>query len=186
LIPRSPEYRNRPARIVGSPPGKAHWGGAEVDILRALDTKAKKYGDLDAPYVIAINILPWFHDKNDISVALYGKGPPRVADDNADFGAVSGFWGSAAVPRKRNVSAVLAVSSLVPTTLHLQKPVLYHNPRATHPVSPGLFAIAQHFQPSPTGQATSLPGDGPSELLRLPVSWPPNWDFDISGRDRTP
>ena len=96
-IPKKPDARGR----VGvrplawwSPEG---WRANTVDVIRdAISRKASRYGRLDLPYVIAVNVLSITVDELDVIEAL------------------DGAWTSRADPDHTRVSAVLVANNLLP------------------------------------------------------------------------
>src|SRR5207302_643080 len=61
------------SRPVGLYPPHARWGECDGSLRRVLSAKAKRYGRVAQPYLIAVNALsPWGVDKNDYRSALFG------------------------------------------------------------------------------------------------------------------
>jgi hypothetical protein len=111
-IPRAPGRRGLP----GVRPLAVQMPGVEIDrsvetIRRAVNEKASRYGDLDRPYVIAVNILEFPHAEA-MSEALFGKpqwpvtmteAGPRV---EGPIRSLDGVW----VDRQGRVTPVSAQS----------------------------------------------------------------------------
>lgn len=87
------------------------WSGSAVSLsstlLRALKKKGGRYGELDMPYVIAVNSCDAMCTDHHCKEALFGSSTH------------SGFWGTASNPLYRRVSAVLLTVNIWPETLLL-------------------------------------------------------------------
>jgi hypothetical protein len=113
-------------------PGRSSWGENWERVAAALKHKARRYGDLGTPFVIACLAGDVFVDDEDLVSALFGGPAFAVADDGRTvLGRQGGLWSGGANAR---VSAVLFVRQLVPTTVPVVIPTLWRNPDATHPL----------------------------------------------------
>lgn len=113
---------------------------SEGSIKDAVVKKAKHYGILDHPLVVAVNVTDLFLNERDVLHALYGSfhGWPDAELLNDE----RGIWGNAANPKWTRVSAVLAVLKLRSDKLVV--PVgLHHHPRPRLPYSGELSRLAQ-------------------------------------------
>jgi hypothetical protein len=143
-------------------------------ILQALKEKSGRYGQLEHPYVIAVNVLraPW--DEYLVADALLG--PEAVGLRSTPDGEeeerfrVGGFWlGLDGQPRNTQVSAVVLVFGLDPTTIAADgtKMVLYHNHWAERPYSGALCRLPQ----AKLRHGQLIPGAAPRDILGLKETW---------------
>ncbi|MBI1885811.1 MAG: hypothetical protein HYS09_05805 [Chloroflexi bacterium] len=175
-IPKSPKARGKSGiRSIGFR-SYAMWGRTASAIRDAILSKAGKYGNLEAPYVIAVNVVPHGAQRDDIMEALFGdeqmviqltKSGPREGGMNRKL---NGAWTSPAGPRYTRVSAALLCSGVLPWTI-LRAPVcLYHNPWAKHGYESPLIRLAQAI---PTGGRMHWQdGEALHSVLGLPENWP--------------
>lgn len=123
-----------------------------VNSLRdALETKAKKYGNYELPYVIAVDVLATDSFGTNIGEILFGKEvilfdslledfsltrspllPDRPSEEN-------GFWRARKRARNQQVSALLLIEELMPWSVARKTPVLWHNPWAERPLDPNIW-----------------------------------------------
>jgi len=141
---------------------------SQKPLLPALRKKARDYGKLRKPYVIAINSQDYV-DTSGIASALFGKPGVRI---NRETGAVApmhflnGLW-TAGGGQFRRVSAVLVTCCLGPLTMDHQQPVLWHNPWATYPLDPGLWKGSQMVPDQDTGTMQFREGADAWDILGL-------------------
>ncbi len=158
---------------------------AETEIREALSDKGKRYGNLDAPYVIVIA---------DCKEELVGGDPNGRALLDAAFGSVvtearvrengqhdfkdvrcaDGYWGTTAAPRHRNVSSVVLLPK--PHLWDLREdrwqPLHLRNPWAERPLPADLLPLPG-FTIAADGQITRADGTRLADILELPTEWPP-------------
>ena len=137
---------------IGVYPGQAAWQGSSAEIVRAkLRGKATHYGDLDAPFVIALHDVTPFASRGVMREALFGLEQP--------------FWSEKAGSANR-VSAVLAASDFGMSSPARKTPELWLNPHARHPVPGGLLSWPV------VGQEGSDASIDPAALFEIPADWP--------------
>jgi hypothetical protein len=174
-----------PIHAIASAMGEGRIVKAETEIREALSDKGKRYGELDAQYVIVVA---------DCKDELAGGDRNSHALIDAAFGSVvteartlengqhefkdvridDGYWGTAGGPRHRNVSGI----TLLPKPhlwdlredrwqpLHLRNPWAEKLPPAELLSLPG-FSIAAD------GAITPADGKRLADILELPAEWPP-------------
>ncbi|MGH7553593.1 MAG: hypothetical protein ACREMQ_11270, partial [Longimicrobiales bacterium] len=108
----------QPIGVYGS--GEAQWVDSRSPLLNTVLKKASRYGDLEHPYIIAVNTLGFPLQNIDVMEALFGKEQVTVyfAGDEIHSqeltrrpdGALTTFSG----PRSTRVSAVFHVSTIFP------------------------------------------------------------------------
>ena len=164
--------KTKPARSIGIYPTACTWGNEDQLIKKAIENKAKNYGEPSVPYVIAVNCVSQMGpDEVDIVNALYGTEVQHCKDGR--IVGVSrkgdGVFHNATTPINRQVSAVL-IARVLPWNLDKALFKLYLNPWATHRFDPGNLKI----------RVAEAVGDelqyrGETNLLAtfcLPVGWP--------------
>jgi hypothetical protein len=178
-LPRAPQNRADEAYpMVGIYPSISGWPDAIADELKPkLDEKANKYGDLDAPYVVAVWIMSAMASALTTPQALFGLGMP-LEEGRHTTGLPSvlereGLWTANRQHRGR-VSAVLAAVSFEFNYSAVSRvlPRLWLSPWATRKLGQAL--------PFPTSRVANdersiqnTPGtDHPSTLIGLPADWP--------------
>jgi hypothetical protein len=179
-IPKGPQFRGQGgARPVGAVvPMEMRMLRTHDDIRAAIEGKATKYGALDLPLVVAVNILDDFCDDVDIWNALFGE-EQLVAYRQADgqwreqWGprVPNGVWRGRCGARNRTVSAVSITHQLSPTNLRNRSVELIHNPWADHPLSPDALPLAQRSI-SPDGHIQRRDGSSAADVLQIPEPWP--------------
>ena len=139
-IPYAPAARGTPHRAVGvKGPAEAVMVDNVTPIRRVLDKKYGRYGELDAPLVIAVqsNTKIPTHDYQ-VKHALYGLTPLAPTDPNlkpSDF-FDDGFWLTRAGWRRSNCPQVITIYELSPLT------VISVAPRAWSTLEPGVRPVA--------------------------------------------
>jgi hypothetical protein len=122
-FPRAPEDRGDPTfSMIGFYPSFATFPDAVADEIKPkLDEKANRYGDLDAPYVLAIWVMSIASSTLTAPQALFGMAPPleegRHPTDLPFAAERDGLWTPNRQHRGR-VSAALAVPSFDFHELH--------------------------------------------------------------------
>lgn len=185
-IPRPVEDRGMPGETVLCQLFGARWEEAQNSLQKALESKADRYGALQLPYVIAVDVLAIDSLGCNIGEALFGKEvalfdtqseevtltrspllPNRPRSEN-------GLWFGRNGPRNQQVSAVLLVDELMPWAIAHKTPVLWHNPWADKPLDPALWRGPQMVPDmnvsSPHMQLRD--GEQAHEIFHLPPDWP--------------
>ena len=156
---------------------------------KKLEEKAEKaekgwYGNLEYPYIIAVNILALDSLGCDLEEVLFGKEvalfnkqsdevtitrspllPDRPYDEN-------GLWLARRRWRNEHVSAVLLVNGLWPLSIALETPALWHNPYAAKRLNPDIWQGSQMIPDPKTSRWNFEGGKNVWEILRLPQAWP--------------
>jgi hypothetical protein len=149
------------------------------DLRAALETKSKRYGALDKPYLIAVA---------DGKGQLFGKHSIRSALTEAVFGdemvefkngvpqlkhAKNGFWHGPDGARNRHVSGVLLLPETGLWKLREERwqPLLAVNPWAERPLPDALRKMRR--LENDNGRWVLHEGELFANIVRLPVPWPP-------------
>jgi hypothetical protein len=175
-IPRSPEKRGNPVNnIIGSMSGGARWLNTWESIRDSLMNKGNRYGDLDLPFIVAVNANVFHLDRIDIMQALFGQEQFIVNPNNTDAEprmkrAPNGLWHWEQGTRYKRISGVLIGFDIKPWTYGVRELVLYLNPWANHVVEGEIRSL-------PVAQAENNKmiwqnGEYPKDILELPESYP--------------
>lgn len=182
-VPKSPNARGKS----GIRPVGLHFSGIEfVDskgsIRQAILTKAGSYGNLDHPYVIAVNALGEHVDEIDVREALFGTEQWTIQTSSSSEPAdpkmtrqPDGVWTSASGPRYTRVSAVLVTKRLLPWNIPRVDARLYHNPWAQQRCTCELTRLPQAVPEN--NRMTLLEGTSLGALLGLSPEWPESSAF---------
>ena len=177
--PKTAKARGKP----GVRPICGHsWGFREIDhrkpIRNAITKKAGRYGDLDLPYVVAVNVLE-FIDEIDIMEALFGQEQLTISFSQNGFvnpvdtqisQLPSGAWTEPSGSRYTGVSAVLLASWLQPSNVPRADLCLYHNPWALRPYKSVLTRLPQAVLRD--NQMEYVDGESIEKIFALPELWP--------------
>jgi len=138
LIPkRRAAWGKVSSSIIGIHPMRARWGGVEGSLRKTLRAKANRYGEIEQPFLIALNTLGvWGLTNHDQYGTLFGTGQEYVSamTERLEFKRkANGLWGNAAKPKYTRLSAVLFGMAL-PWNVPRITFCLYHNPWARYPL----------------------------------------------------
>lgn len=137
--------------------------------------KGSKYGELPAPFVVAVNVGKFHVDKIDVIQALFGQeqffvSPGQPSAEPEMERAPNGAWTSAKGPRYRRISAVLISSDVHPWSMAARSARLHHNPWAIQQCVGSICCLPQCI---PQGnEMKDIDGTQPREILGLPKGWP--------------
>jgi len=120
-------------------------------LLNTLEDKSpSKYGDLDLPYIIAVNAVNTMSAEN-ISDTLINQ---RYFSKHP------------------KVSAVLMANELVPRAIPRNTPVIWHNPFATSSFPQDMLPLPQWVWDTPTSQWRYIEGKTGAVIFNLSGKWP--------------
>jgi hypothetical protein len=176
----------RDAHRTGSKPiGMRFSGVVSVDsvtpLYNTLALKAKKYGKLHKPYLIAVNSLSSFFsepDSTDIFEVLLGKEKHSInlATGEQKFARdPNGLWVGPRRPRNRNIGGILFFNSLKPWTVTKSSNVLIYNPWAKIRLDQRIWTGSKYISYPKESEFKRTAGKSLSDILCLCTSWP----FDI-------
>ena len=181
-IPKKPEARARQAnsRAVGV---YGHTGVDWIDnapgIRKALTTKHHEYGDLDAPFIIAVGTYIQDGDRWHTSNAMYGaaaiewgKGPEGEMVTR-EIRQPDGYFGVPPDWQHRHVSGVLLVNQLMPYHFQRAELTLWRHPNPVYAL-PAEVGLPGHALALDGGSLTEIPPASTAEdFFGLPDPWPP-------------
>jgi len=134
-IPMRPERRGTARTLIGAFGGEGRWLDDWTPLRDAVKKKGRRYGDLDKPYVVAVNTESFHLDPIDELQALYGQEEYVAVVGRPDLEgrmqrATNGAWAGPQGPQARRVSAAWFFNDLTPYTIARRKSTLYVNPWA--------------------------------------------------------
>jgi hypothetical protein len=165
-------------RAIGIASGGVGWIAPHVDLRGALEQKAKRYGDLQAPYLIVVadakgQIFGPDDVKDTVTTALLGDEVIHVREGEEPELArkYNGFWRGPKSPRNTLVSGVMVFPDTGVWGLRSDQlqPILAFNPFAQRPL-PDVFKVLGRFE---SQQWKFTEGANFADILGLPTSWPP-------------
>lgn len=182
-IPKAPHARGpvqRGDRAIGV---YAHTEAAMVDdaptIQGALAEKHHAYGNLNAPFIIAVGQYIFDTDRWHSTAAMYGTESIQFGH-TADGQRVTrqvrqpnGYFGAPPHWANRHVSAVLLVNQLQSYSVPRAEVTLWQHPAATHPLPPDLPLPTQNAVFNGSRVTISEPLRSAPEHFDLPSDWPP-------------
>ncbi|WP_345217004.1 hypothetical protein [Georgenia halophila] len=181
-IPIRPKARGHRAnsRAIGV---YGHTGVDWIDdapaIRKALITKHHEYGDLNAPFVIAVGTYIHDTDRWHTTNAMYGAA--AIAWSEGPDGEMAtrqvrqpdGYFGVPPNWQHRNVSGVLLVNQLMPHHLQRAEVTLWRHPNPTH-VLPEELGLPAHAVAFDAGKLREIaPASIAEDFFGLPNPWPP-------------
>jgi hypothetical protein len=178
-LPRSPERRGGAlSRMIGMYPTTTGFPDSVAEAIKpTLDEKANKYGDLDAPYVVAVWTMSAMASEDTAAQALFGIEMPLEAGSHRT-GLPSpaqrdALWSPARQHRGR-ASAVLAATSWDFNYSSVARvwPRLWANPGATRALDQQLPYPTTRVSEDETSIENTPATTEPSAVLELPTDWP--------------
>lgn len=139
-LPKKPEERGKPEpRPLGMWFYDARTLSDVDDIRAAVVRKAERYGELDSPFIVAVNLLSGFSDESIVLKSLLGRTQftlTRSASGvTGSWGrAPDGVWTSPRGPRYTRLSGVLVVHGAKPWSVGSSKLWYCPNPWAADPM----------------------------------------------------
>jgi hypothetical protein len=179
-IPKSNESRGKDSvRPLGVRMHMPKWVDTRTPIRDAIQKKSTKYGNLGKPYIIAVNSLALHLDNIDIMDALFGKesfvftidsdgslvGSEPKAIRNPD-----GAWFGPEGPQNTRVSAVFIVWSLLPWSVAVRTPIIYHNPWSQFPCQEEMAKLKRAIPNC--GHMETIEGLNAKDIFNLKADWP--------------
>jgi hypothetical protein len=179
-IPKSPPpHGSADARAIGITMGEGHLITVDQDIRDAVESKAKKYGRLALPLVVAVNVVCEHCDDIDIDNALFGSETIKLTSNSDGSPSTTrqrlpnGVWFGKNRCRNQYVSAVLLASQINPYSAGNLTPVLVHNPYPENSLDSTSYPMQQSVPDMLSRTMKQRKGRSASEFLRLPNPWPP-------------
>ena len=176
-IPRNPEARLNPrGGTFGGGPVQGRWVDDHLAIKANLRRKTRKYGPLNKPYVIALMSTRITTSTDEFLRGMFGHAYEHpdmmLAGKVPDGWAAEGLWLGHDGPQYREVSAVMAATTLLPWNVPRTEPCIVRNPWATHPLTVPLpFETATVDMKM--GRLQWMPAkQHAANIFNLPANWP--------------
>jgi hypothetical protein len=147
---------------------------ADEDVKRAVQVK-NKYGTLDLPFLVGINIMADFCSKYDVMNGLFGHETVIFGPDGTRPGGRlrDGAWDGPRGPLNTTISAVMVYRELRLSNVTEVVPWFVHNPWASRPLSADHLPFDQFIAHHEDGTLVKREGKPPGSYLGLPEPWPP-------------
>lgn len=131
-IPVTPDSRGSPRRLIGMKSYEAGWIDGWTPIRDAIVKKTRRYGHLDLPLVVAVNVDTFKLVQIDISQALFGQEQFILSGSKEPkmHRAANGAWHQASGGGGERCSGAWIFGNLSPYALTQRLDNLYLNPRA--------------------------------------------------------
>jgi hypothetical protein len=181
-IPKRPEARRagphqRAIGVFGH--GEASFIDDAPAILKALAAKHHGYGDLGAPFIIAIGTYIFDTDRWHSTNAMYGRLAVQLGESPSgelltrEVRQPDGYFGTPSDWRNSNVSGVLLVNQLMPYHLQRAEITLWRHPLAAHPLPEDIALPAESIVLQDGAlNAIKSPVEA-DDFFGLPDPWPP-------------
>ncbi|WP_141856219.1 hypothetical protein [Kribbella jejuensis] len=177
-IPKTAEARGkegvRPLGIFGP---RGEWLNDQQGIRSALATKGSAYGQLGAPFVVAVASNSWSTDDWDVRNALYGTDAVQIrrladgTDETTSMRLPDGYWYAGDHWAHRGVSAVLVVKQLHPALVGGQQQTIWEHPDPE--IRVGALPIWRRSFVGPNGHIEfQTPQSSQAEWFGLGSPWP--------------
>lgn len=148
-------------------------------ILKALAAKHHAYGDLGAPFVIAVGTYIFDTDRWHSGNAMYG--PVGIQFGESPTGEMvtrevrqpGGYFGAPPDWRNSNASDVLLVNQLMPYHVQRAEVTLWRHPSPTHPLPEELGLPAHSISIEDGALTVAAPPVKADQFFGLPNPWPP-------------
>jgi hypothetical protein len=148
------------------------------DLRAAIDSKGKKYGNLEKPLVVAVNVLDDFCDEFAVWNALLGdEAMISTRQVEGSFPPEwerlpNGAWRGREGPRNKLVSAVSIVHQLLPSNLRTRSLTLIHNPWALNPLPVGALLVPYLEISLTDDKIHRREGRDHADVMGIPDPWP--------------
>jgi hypothetical protein len=174
-IPLKPEQRGSSPRLLLSKGNGARFVNRSDSIRYAIVSKANKYGELDAPLIVAVNCNCFTLGEHEELNALFGNPPFNSIQDRPDVNsrlsrASYGAWNGRNGPRYKGVSAAWIFRDLQIYSLSIVEYVLYINPWSRYLLPSSLLKLSNYRIDGIDGRFH--PGLSTTAMLGLGDDWP--------------
>lgn len=132
-IPVKSSARKKIKRPIGIYPVEFSWGGAKKSLRDSIDKKAKRYGKLDKPFIICLNIIDIItFGREDVDDGIWGSLELTISKNSDDINekwtrAMDGVFLDNQGARLKNLTGVL-VTKIFPANIPHANYWLYEHP----------------------------------------------------------
>jgi hypothetical protein len=172
-FPLKPERRGKSTNLIGISGIGAGWLDSWTPIRDAVKYKGRKYGVLDKPLVVAVNLDSFHIDRVDEMQALFGQEEFLLQGGGKEpimQRAPNGAWYGKAGPQYTRVSAVWIFSNLHASSLSSRKSTIYLNPWANIQIPGSLKCFT--YASALNGQMCWNEGLSFRDVFELHDNWP--------------
>lgn len=174
-IPKPKDQRGlEDDRIIGIEQSGVQWVDSSTPIRKRVREKATRYGDVERPYVVAVNTTAPMIDEIDIFDALFSDEVLPVSPVGQVEGEMkrkpNGAWVGPEGPRNTRVSAVLLGLNVEPSRVATAPLLLCHNPWAQRRVGDPLTVLPEYDLTD--GEYRKEAGIHPQSVFDLLDQWP--------------
>jgi hypothetical protein len=164
-------------RLIGIGPGDTRMSAVAENTRTKISSKVGRYGKLDAPYAVAVNVLEHGTENIDLVNALFGSEiyVANIGHDGSHMDGhltrkPDGLWTSPGGAKNTRVSQVLVGSPVLPWHISTAPLRLFENPFAAQPLESALSRLPRGVVENE--QIVMKDGMNLGELFELPESWP--------------
>ncbi|MGQ3098490.1 MAG: hypothetical protein ACT6R7_08490 [Brevundimonas aurantiaca] len=174
LRPIPKKDRREHGRAIGVQSGEVWSRTVGAALRQAIEGKSNRYGELDLPFVVAVNGLDHNAEEHDAMAALIGQEVYRFVPGAADSGRWDRDWDGVWIspnngPRRQGVSGVLVFNELSVWAAERKRGLFVHNPWARQPLTSSPMNVDRLLPQD--GEFVRSDGKTFSELL----GWEPGW-----------
>lgn len=174
-IPLPAEKRGKSTTLIGVLDGGAGLVDAWTPIRNTIKFKGSKYGELDKPLLVAVDVDTYFLDRIDEMQALYGQEQYIFAVDDPSREprlerAPNGVWRGKKGPQYTRVSGAWIFNDLNPYTIASRRHTIYFNPWASLPLPDALKQMPHAFAEG--GKMQWKDGISLRQVFALQDGWP--------------
>ncbi len=180
LIPKNyPERTPDDEHLIWATMGPGEWFKTSKAINKKMEKKAVKYGEMEMPFILAVNVKKGWTMRNEYMDALFGEEGMRYYRDRA----TGESRGSAVVrvgggvwmredgkPRNENVSAALFFENVTEMNARVVQSKLFHHPWAKKPYGGELLVFPQ-MVPTEGGKYKEVEGKGLEAIFGEPIGF---------------
>lgn len=171
VMPKQSEARGKAGvRPVGQIFYDFGWVDSVSAIKACIHKKYRHYGELDIPYILAINNVDPFTDEEDLCNALFGQEVWHMnikTDEISPSRQPNGAWFGPRGWTQTRISSICSFQRLRPENIHMVSPIIWHHPFAQNPLEPNLINLTQQI-PNLSERSFDLrEGVHPATLLQL-------------------
>jgi hypothetical protein len=141
-----------------------------ANIKSRINEKYNRYGELEIPFLLALNVIDPFFDKESFLDAIFGQETLIISRDTNETTRQrlpNGAWFAPKGYQKQRMSAICVFNQLYPETIHSVDAVIWHHPYANNPFPSELFSLTQHIPNLAKGEYERKDGIHPNEFLEV-------------------
>jgi hypothetical protein len=173
-IPKKAEKRGKGQRVIGTLFGGARFVNSWAPIRDAIKAKGNRYGELDLPFIVAVNVDAIHVDRIDEMQGLFGEeeyvfkvgdpSPPEMRRKP------NGAWHGPKGPQYTRVSGPWLFGNLNVWNIVSRANTLYFNPWGAKAI-PEVFTVLDHARPA-GDKMRWADGRSLGQILGLSAGWP--------------